>query len=142
MSDPVGVRVEVVRSVETTRLLGGPLRKFFNRAMLAMHRYAATPGHVPIDQGYLRGSLSPGAGTTEVDSADPPQWAAMGSNLAYAGALNDPETRDPHYRDGPSAGQPTAGWLSRTLENNGENIEIGSLLDQLAADLQAEWGAA
>ena len=139
MSEPVGVRVRVVRSVETSRLLGEPLRKFFNRAMLAMHAYAATPGHVPIDQGYLRGSLAPGAGTTEVDSADPPQWAVMGSNLPYAGALNDPETRDPHYRDGPSAGQPTAGWLTRTLDGGGENIGLGDLLGQLAGDIQEAW---
>lgn len=139
MSEPVTVKVEVVRSVDTARLLGGPLRKFFNRAMLAMHAYAATPGNVPIDQGTLRGTLAPGAGTTKVDSADPPMWAAAGSNLPYGGALNDPVSRDPHYRDGPSAGQPTAGWLSRTLEGGGENIGLGDLVGQLAADIEAEW---
>lgn len=139
MSEPVTTRIEVVRSVTLQQLVSGPLRRFFNRAMLAMHAYAATPGHVPIDQGYLRQSMAPGGGTTEVDSSDPPMWAAAGSNLPYAGALNDPSSRDPHYRDGPSAGQPTAGWLTRTLDDDGKNIGLGGLTSQLAADIAQEW---
>lgn len=108
-----GVKVTVT-TVPMADLLGG-LKTFFNTVMLAAHADVAKPGRVPIDTGYLRGSLSPGGGVTMVDPSDPPMWAVVGSNVPYGGVLEESDHH--HYLDGPSAGQLTQGWLSKTVPN-------------------------
>ena len=128
-----GVRVEVT-TVPSAVLMQG-MRRFFTTVMLAAHNDVARPGRVPIDTGNLRNSLSPGGGVTMVDPSDPPKWAAVGSATGYGLALEAPQARDPHYRDGPSKGQPTAGWLSKTLDN--VQPAIDEALAELAASMEA-----
>jgi len=135
------IRVEVVREVSDDALLNKPLRAFFERCMMAMHAYAAEPGHVPIDTGNLRGSLAPGAGVTRVDDHEPPEFAVVGTRVDYGGYLNEPVKRDPHYRGGPSQGQRTEGWLTRTLDGNGKNIGLDDIIGKLKADIESAWKA-
>ena len=138
MSAPT-ITVKVVREVSDTDLWHKPLRMFLEDAMMAMHAYAAEPGHVPIDTGNLAASLAPGAGVTRVDSANPPEFAIVGTRVEYAGPLNEPVKRNPHYRDGPSVGKSTEGWLTRTLDGDGKNIDLDRHLANLAADIEAAW---
>ena len=134
----VGMKVEVVREVDVAELLGKPLTNFFNRAMLIIHRHAAQPGVVPIDTGLLRGSLSPGAGTTMIDPSNPPKFAQVGTNLVYGGVLDQADRF--HYRGGPSSGQVTQGWLSSSLDKTG--AEIDDALARSAEEMVALWKAA
>lgn len=129
------VRIETV-TVPLADLLA-PLSVFFNTLMLAAHADVARPGRVPIDTGYLRNSLAPGGGVTEVDPSSPPMWAAVGTNVPYGTYL---EFGNYHYLAGPSAGKATEGWLSSTIPN----IEgaIGGAVSELAAGIQAAYEAA
>lgn len=135
------MRIEVTRSVPD-EFWHGAVRMFFESVMFAGHRHLAQPGVVPIDKGKLRDSLSPGAGGTYVDKANPPKFARVGppagSEVArYAGALDDPKARDPHYRDGPSRGKPTRGWISNApaaIEG-----EVRALVAELARELEGAW---
>lgn len=127
-----GVKV-VVSTVPYATMMQG-MRRFFTTVMLAAHNDVAQPGRVPIDQGHLRSSLSPGGGVTMVDPSEPPKWAAVGSDVGYGSALESPQSRDPHYRAGPSKGQPTAGWLSKTLDN--VQGAVDDALGELAASIE------
>lgn len=49
----------------------------------ATHGHLATPGIVPIDTGRLRSSLQPGSGTTGIDTANPPLWFKVGTNVVH-----------------------------------------------------------
>lgn len=119
-------------------LLGKPMARFLMEAMTMTHGHLATPGIVPIDTGRLRSSLQPGSGTTGIDTASPPLWFKVGTNVEYAAPLDQPETRDPHYVGGPSAGKSTRGWLSDSPDHVRPMIE--GLLPSLAADIQKTWG--
>jgi len=129
------IEVKVTREVSREQLLGGPLRTFFNTAMLLAHSDVAKAGRVPWDTGNLAGSLSPGGGATEIDPSPVPMWARVGTNVEYAAYL---ETGDKyHYRGGPSSGKETRGWLSSTIQN--VRPDIDGLLGDLAADIKAAW---
>ncbi|MFQ5592510.1 MAG: hypothetical protein ACE5HE_15240 [Phycisphaerae bacterium] len=132
----VGISIKVVREVTTNELFDKPLRAFFTDVMWAAVEDVAQPGRVPIDTGRLRGSLQPGAGTSEVDSSHPPQWAQIGTDIDYGKKLE----KEKHYRyaRGPSRGKPTRGWLSDTAKNIEAEVR-GPLLAQLAADIEAAW---
>lgn len=132
----VDIRLDPV-TVPLSDLLA-PLSVFFNTLMLAAHADVAKPGRVPIDTGYLRNSLAPGGGVTEVDPASPPMWAAVGTNVPYGTHLEFGDNY--HYLGGPSAGKATKGWLSTTIPN----IEgaIGGAVAELAAGIQAAYEAA
>jgi hypothetical protein len=57
----------------------------------------------PVDTGRLRASIvHKVAGTSG--------WA--GTNVKYGLYLDQPRTRNPHYRGGPYSGSSTAGWLT------------------------------
>ena len=90
---------------------------------------------IPIDTGRLRSSLQPGSGTTGIDPSPVPLWFKVGTNVEYAAPLDSPETRDPHYRAGPSEGKPTKGWLSDSPKHVAASIE--ALYPRLAADIEA-----
>lgn len=133
----VSTSVKVTGSVTTEQLLGKPLTDFFNRCMLAGHKDVAQPGRVPIDTGYLRGSLAPGAGGTMVDPSPLPKWASVGTVVdAYPGALEFKDNM--HYRDGPSQGSPTKGWLADTIPN--VQGDVADFLVTLAKDMQGAFG--
>jgi hypothetical protein len=130
-----GATVKVLRSVSYAQLMGKPLRNCLTRLMILAHADVAKPGHVPIDQGYLRGGLAPGAGVTQVDGDNPPKWAVVGTNAVQAARLEyDPAM---HYRDGPSSGGQTLGWLSNTLGHI--EGDVGGVVRQLAGDIAKEW---
>jgi len=134
----IGVKVEYNMPNGTpTALLRRPLARYFTEIMTLTHGYLASPGVVPIDTGRLRSSLQPGSGVTGIDPSPLPLWAKVGTNVEYAGPLDDPEERDPHYRSGPSAGKSTKGWLSDSVGHIRAQQE--SLLPSLAADIQSEW---
>lgn len=126
-----GTGVKVVTTKVPYAIMMKGMRDFFNTVMLAAHNDVARPGRVPIDTGHLRNSLSPGGGVTRIDPSEPPKWLAVGSNVSYALPLEAPERRDPHYRDGPSKGQPTKGWLSQTTDN------VTGAVDEALAELAA-----
>lgn len=133
----LSVTAKVVKSVETKSLIYVPLRTFFERVLILAHADVAQPGRTPIDTGLLRQSLSPGGGATQIDPADPPQWAVLGTNVdVYPGVLEYSPRY--HYADGPSSGEPTLGWLSKTATN----IETGygNAVKKLAADIEGAWG--
>lgn len=136
----VSVDARVTRTVNVDEVIGGATRKFLNRAMLAIHQSASQPGIVPIDTGLLRSSLAPGGGVTMVDPASPPTWARVGTSVAYGSALNDPETRTPHYRGGPSSGQETQGWLTERAVQGAES-DIQAAAEQWAGDVEVGWKA-
>lgn len=135
MADSIEVRI--TREVSESALFEEPIRAFFQRVMLAGHANVAQPGRVPIRTGRLRSSLAPGGGVTRVDGSLSQGFTAIvGTNVKnYPRALEKPETRDPHYRDGPSAGQSTAGWLSKTKP--AVEDQIPGMLTQLAGDIRA-----
>lgn len=138
MTAPAVVQVRVTREVDFDRLLSTSLRTFFNDVMLAAHANVSQAGVVPIDEGLLRSSLAPGgagAAVTMVDPSDPPQFAQVGTSVVYAGAL---DKGNKHYRGGPSAGQPTKGWLSETPNRVAD--EVNKLLGEMRADLENGWG--
>ena len=57
----------------------------------------------PVDTGRLRASITHAvSGLTG--------WA--GTNVHYGLYLDQPRTRNPHYRGGPFAGSSTSGWLT------------------------------
>lgn len=125
----------------SAELLAKPMARFLMEAMTMTHGHLATPGIVPIRRiggGRLRSSLQPGSGTTGIDTATPPLWFKVGTNVEYAAPLDQPENRDPHYASGPSEGKPTKGWLSDQQDHVKGQIE--SLLPSLAADIQSAWG--
>jgi hypothetical protein len=63
-----------------------------------------------------------------------PKWAKVGTNVAvYPGALEASPRF--HYAAGPSAGKPTQGWLSQTVQNVRPDVE--GALGQLARDIES-----
>ena len=116
-------------------ILAKPMGRFLMQGMTLTHGYLASPGVVPIDTGRLRSSLQPGSGTTGIDPSPVPLWFKVGTNVEYAAPLDSPETRDPHYRAGPSEGRPTKGWLSDSPKHVAASIE--ALYPRLAADIEA-----
>ena len=125
----------------SAELLAKPMARFLMEGMTMTHGHLATPGIVPIRRiggGRLRSSLQPGSGTTGIDTASPPLWFKVGTNVEYAAPLDQPETREPHYASGPSEGKPTRGWLSDSPDHVRPMIE--GLLPSLAADIQKTWG--
>lgn len=104
--------------------------------MFGLHTLVAQPGRVPIDTGRLRQSLAPGGGVTMVDPSDPPEWAKVGTDVeVYPGVLDESSLF--HYRDGPSAGQPTAGWFSSAPDAYAP--EFAGVLNTLGNELVLEW---
>lgn len=135
----IGISVDfTLPATDNRALLSIPMRRFLMQGMTLTHGYIASPGVVPIDTGRLRTSLQPGSGLTGVDPQDPPEWFKVGTNVKYAAPLDSPEERDPHYRAGPSKGNPTKGWLSDSPAHVRPQIE--ALLPALAADIRKAWG--
>lgn len=132
-----GTGAKVLREVSEEALFEVPLRRLFERIMLAAHADVAQPGRVPIDTNRLRASLAPGGGVTAVEGSFESGFVAiLGTNVqAYPRALEAPETRTPHYRGGPSTGQPTDGWLSKTKP--AVEAQIPGFLSALARDMEA-----
>ena len=134
----MGVEVRIVKSVDIGKLLGVPLRRFFNEAMLVV--YNDVVDHAPVDTGILRASLAPG-GVTEVDPRDPPQYARVGTNVDYGTYLDDQDkTGRYHYRAGPNEGDATTGFLTGSLDR--QDGAIDKLLKDASKDIESQWKAA
>lgn len=75
-------------------LLGPPVRRFADAVMLGGVNHLNVIA--PVDRGGLRNSLQPNVTLTRVDAAGPlPESVTWGTNLGYAGALNDGKRRGP-----------------------------------------------
>lgn len=59
------------------RILGKPLRNFFNRATITIQTKARK--NAPVDTGRLRSSIG-----TRVDGGEVPKWGEVGTNVEYA----------------------------------------------------------
>lgn len=130
------VKFKVTRSVNEDTVFGDPVRRMFDRIMLLAHSKAVQPGQVPIDTGYLRQTLAPGGGVTEVGGNwEDGFYAQVGTNLDYGSILENSESH--HYRGGPSAGQMTQGWLSRI--EPAVIAEIPAIAQQCAREMEAGW---
>ena len=136
-----GVTVRVVREVDLAALFGAELRAFLEDVMTLAHGEVSEPGRSPLDTGRLRDSLAPGGGVTMVDRAATPTFAQVGTNVVYAGPLE--EGKHPlngasmNYRGGPSKGKPTKGWLSSTVQN--VKPDIDGLLEDMAKRVEDGW---
>lgn len=128
------VEARITRELSDEDLFGAPILRFFQRLMLLAHSKAAQPGIVPIDEGYLRASLSPGGGVTEAGGDfNNGYFAQVGSNLDYGGILAESETH--HYASGPSQGRQTTGWLEQIIPPVTD--ELPSLGSRLASEISA-----
>lgn len=120
----------------------GAMRTFFEDAMLDAYNILVEPGRLPIDNHKLGDSLAPGAGGTYVDPKNPPTFARVGAPKGseteeYGSALDNPQSRTPHYADGPSRGNPTKGWMSSAPD--AIEGDIRRSLDDFAANLERAW---
>lgn len=128
------VEVKIVRQVYFGAVLNGVLRRGLTRIMLAGHKAAVA--NAPVDKGILRGGLAPGAGVTQVDTANPPKWAMVGTNVkTYPGVLN--ESDKTHYRSGPNAGRGTKGWLDSIEQAVAP--EMNDLVKRMAGEFVEGW---
>lgn len=128
------VEARITRELSDEDLFGAPILRFFQRLMLLAHSKAAQPGIVPIDEGYLRASLSPGGGVTEAGGDfNNGYFAQVGSNLDYGGVLAESESH--HYASGPSQGRQTKGWLEQIIPPVTD--ELPSLGARLASEISA-----
>lgn len=89
----------------------------------------------PVDKGRLRGALS-----HQVAAGSPPPWSKYGvigggNVLVYGTALDQPVTRNPHYRGGPRTGSPTKGWFSDSLPKVKDAVDgfIGDAIKRIEA---------
>lgn len=134
----IGISIEFNLPAGTSAdLLTKPMQRFLMEGMTLTHGYLVTPGVTPVDTEVLRTSLQPGTGTTGIDTARPPLWFKVGTDVEYAGVL-DSGARNQHYAGGPSKGEPIKGWLSDSPKAVGPMIE--QILPYLAADIQKTWG--
>jgi len=79
-----------------------PIFEFMRDAASAVEE--AKKERSPVDTGRLRASIQ-----HELDSTQPPAWAQVGTNVEYGADL---DAGPYHYRAGPFAGTPTAGWFT------------------------------
>ena len=100
------------------KMLDKPLRNFFNRATITIQGRARH--NAPVITGRLRASIFP-----KVDTAHPPIWAKVGTNVKYAASVEYGFGRRPRYlRD---AFKDSLG-------------DVKGFLRQMAAEIQAAWG--
>jgi hypothetical protein len=110
-------------------LLRGPLRNFFNRVAVIVQ--GAGRERAPVDQGLLRNSIG-----FEVDTSDLPLWAKVRPSVQGYPAILEGSDRT-HYRAGPLAGAPTAGWFAGGVTDSEE--EIDDALGGLGDGIQSVW---
>ncbi len=80
MAQALGYKIEGLEELTQDlqpALIGGPLRRFFERAAMAIENRAKR--NAPVDTGRLRSSL-----THQVDGAEVPKFAKVGTNVKYA----------------------------------------------------------
>lgn len=153
---------EVLRRI-SPEIYAEPLRTFWERAAIAVENLARTKA--PVDTGRLRASMA-----HELDSASPPIWAKVGSNVAYApymeygtGTQSDgPGGRGGVHWPPPGAldvwaqrhGFPSGAVVAKIIGQRGgleprrylrgalqEAMgQISGFIAQLAADIGAKWG--
>lgn len=131
------------------KLMAEPMRKFYKRAAVIAQRYARQLS--PVDTGRLRGSI-----TYEVDAAEFPTFAAIGSVVEYApyveygtGTESDGPNASgkPHFPAGVSAktGRVLKGFPGfrprRYLRDAIQKLrsDMPALLAQLGKDAAAAW---
>lgn len=128
----LGDLVRVLRKL-TPDLVAQPLARFMQRAATLLQNKARLRS--PVDTGRLRASI-----LTEIDAGTPPLWAKAGTNVFYGQILDAPFRRNPHYRAGPFAGAPTAGWMTEGAAGDAE-AEVGKLVGQLGEEIAEAWEA-
>jgi hypothetical protein len=102
-------------------LYAEPLRKFWGRASITVQSRARELS--PVDTGLLRTSI-----LYEVDSAAPPMYAKVGSDVFYA----------PFQEFGTSRGVPAKHYLSGGFETSVGDIQ--HQVDVLGQEIVAAWG--
>lgn len=105
----------------TPDLYAEPLRKFWQRASITVQSRARELS--PVDTGLLRNSI-----LYEVDSASPPMYAKVGSDVFYA----------PYQEFGTSRGVPAKHYLGGGFEASVGDIE--HQVDVLGQEIVAAWG--
>jgi hypothetical protein len=122
-----------------------PVRRFFKRA--ATRQEGAAKRRAPVLHGRMRNTI-----THEIDKADPPLWAKVGTAVTAQGkpywlmldaGHAEPKAARPydyHYRSGGAmglSGQPTAGWFSEhAVEDAREDIR--GYFDDMRREIQEE----
>jgi hypothetical protein len=159
MADDFSIRItgveRLLRKARDPQLVGGPVRRFFERAG------ALTAGNVrertPVDTGRLRNSI-----THEVDRGQVPQFARVGTNVVYARAVEFGSR--PHFpplaalqpwaqRHGFPAGRAGSFLVARAIARRGTqpremfkrglSASLGGIrgfVRDLARDVEREWG--
>jgi hypothetical protein len=135
-------------------LYAEPLRRFWQRVGILVINQAHL--NAPVDTGRLRSSLAQGApnSISEIDSANPPLWAKVGTNVNregffYPRALEESDRY--HHRGGGAGGagnlkakaqskfggQPTKGWFSGSIREAVDQLD--QWLDKLKEEIAARW---
>lgn len=135
----MSVKVEIRGLERIMRKLGPglidkPLRRFFERAALAVENEAKKRS--PVDTGRMRASL-----THEIDRGRPPLWAKVGTNVKHKGVSYPrvlEESPIHHYRGTPFVGQPTKGWFSGSVKK--AMGAIRGFVRRLGEEIGDEWG--
>lgn len=103
-------------------LYAEPLRKFWNRAAVVVQGRARDKS--PVDTGRLRSSIM-----YEIDTANPPLYAVVGSDVEYA----------PYQEFGTSRGVPAVGYLSGGMRDSKSDID--HLVSVLGDEIAAKWSS-
>lgn len=128
---------ELIAKTRDKKLIGEPLRRFFNRATLKVESRGKV--NAPVDKGRLRGGLA-----SEVDTAEIPRWGKVGTDVSHRGfpypkALDESDRY--HYRGGGAlglSGANTQGWFSeRSVQASLEDIR--GYLREAGSDIKAIW---
>jgi hypothetical protein len=95
---------ELLKKIERAYLLDGPQRTFLTKAAIVVQGKARE--RAPVDKGRLNTSIA-----IEIDTAIPPQWAKVGTNIKSPGGASYPrildESERTHYRGGSAMGMPS-----------------------------------
>lgn len=114
--------LEKVLAKLNKELYAGPLRTFWLRAAMAVQGRAREKS--PVDTGRLRSSI-----VYEVDSASPPLYAKVGSDVFYA----------PYQEFGTGRGVPARHYLQGGADDSMSDIEM--YVDALGTEIASAWGA-
>jgi hypothetical protein len=108
-------------------LWAGPLRTFFNRALVTVQGRARELA--PVDTGLLRASIGYGSqGIYEIDSATPPMYAKIGTRVFYAPFQE--------FGFGNYAGRH---YLKGGMEQSASDLQ--TFVDQMGTEIADAWSA-
>jgi hypothetical protein len=103
-------------------LYAEPLRRFWERSAIAVQSKAKTRPRMPVDTGRLTNSIM-----YEIDTAHPPLYAKVGSDVEYA----------PYQEFGTSRGLPAREYLQGGMQDAMGQIQ--GYTDVFAREVAARW---